>query len=243
MTIQADDKASAQPALEQCWRNVGVMGDGSCPRLDAAVHCRNCPIFAEAGQRLFEREPPAEYIDERTILLSKEAEDEFTDSEAVIVFRIREEWLALDVNTIVEVAKPRTIHRVPHRPDQLLLGIVNIRGELQLCVSLRRLLRIADGEFCQRFADIPCQLRQIRPPTYDKEIVATGIHEIHSGLRAIKLVHQSGHMTLKEVPHETAQANHTAEIVGGDPLLENLTQIVHIHTQNAPALDAIALAP
>ena len=62
----------------------------------------------------------------------------------MLVFRVGEEWLAMDVDALVEVAQPRTIHRVPHRSDRLLMGIVNIRGELQLCVSLRKLLRIAE---------------------------------------------------------------------------------------------------
>ena len=55
MTIYHEDKTSRQPGSEQCWKIIGVMGDATCPRLDEAVHCRNCPVFAEAGQRLFER--------------------------------------------------------------------------------------------------------------------------------------------------------------------------------------------
>jgi chemotaxis-related protein WspD len=146
MTIHREDKASQEPAVQQCWKSIGVMGDATCPKLEEAVHCRNCPVFSEAGQQLFEREPPAEYIEEQTILLSEEADDDDAGSEAMIVFRIGEEWLALDVDAIVEVAQPRTIHRVPHRTDHLLMGIVNIRGELQLCVSLRKLLRIAEDD-------------------------------------------------------------------------------------------------
>ena len=45
---------------------------------------------------------------------------------------------------LVEVTEPRSVHRVPHRGG-LLAGLVNIRGELQLCVRLARLLGIADA--------------------------------------------------------------------------------------------------
>src|SRR5205823_77298 len=45
----------------------------------------------------------------------------------------------------------RAAQRVPHRSDRLLKGLVNIRGELHLCVDLRELLGIdtavpSDGE-------------------------------------------------------------------------------------------------
>ncbi len=147
MSISQSDNRQSVPMVEQCWKTIGVMGDGSCEKLATAVHCRNCPVFMEAGQQLFEREPPAEYVQEQTAVLSEEVADEAVGSEAMIVFRIAEEWLALDVEAVVEVAEPRPVHRVPHRTDRLLMGIVNIRGELQLCVSLRALLGV-DGADC-----------------------------------------------------------------------------------------------
>ena len=131
-------------AAEPCWRTIGVAGDGSCSELARVVHCRNCSVFANAGQQLFEREPPAEYVAEQTALLAEKLDVAAARSEAMIVFRIDEEWLALDVTAVVEVAEPRPVYRVPHRSDRLLMGIANIRGELQLCVSLRALLGI-DG--------------------------------------------------------------------------------------------------
>jgi len=137
-----DKTAFSDAAGEPCWKTVGVMGDGSCPELPAAVHCRNCKVFMEAGRQLFEREPPADYVEEQTAQLSQEVSEQAAGSEAMIIFRVGSEWLALDVQSVVEVAEPRTVHRVPHRSDRLLLGIVNIRGELQLCVSLREVLGI-----------------------------------------------------------------------------------------------------
>jgi len=144
VSISQNDNTQSAPMVAQCWKTIGVMGDGSCEKLAMAVHCHNCPVFMEAGQQLFEREPPAEYVRERTAQLSGQVAEEATGSEPMIVFRIEEEWLALDVDAVVEVAELRPVHRVPHRTDRLLMGVVNIRGELQLCVSLRALLGI-DG--------------------------------------------------------------------------------------------------
>jgi chemotaxis-related protein WspD len=146
METHRDKMTDFDAAVEPCWKLIGVMGDGSCPELSSAVHCRNCKVFMEAGQQLFERQPPAEYVEEQTTQLAEEVLDGAVDSDAMIIFRIGEEWLALDVATVVEVAEPRAVHRVPHRTDRLLLGIVNIRGELQLCVSLRELLGIGGAD-------------------------------------------------------------------------------------------------
>ena len=129
----------------ECYNRIGVMGDGSCPELETAVHCRNCPLFVAAGKKLFEREPPAEYVEEQTRQLAKEVSAETSDAVAVAVFRIGEEWLAFAVQVVAEVTQRRTVHRIPHRSDRRLMGLVNIRGELQLCVSLGDLLGIEPG--------------------------------------------------------------------------------------------------
>jgi chemotaxis-related protein WspD len=130
----------------ECYNRIGVMGDGTCPELETAVHCRNCPVFVAAGEKLFEREPPAEYVEEQTRQLAKEVSAETTDTVAVAVFRIGEEWLAFAVHVVAEVTQRRTVHLIPHRSGRRLMGLVNIRGELQLCVSLGDLLGIEPGD-------------------------------------------------------------------------------------------------
>jgi chemotaxis-related protein WspD len=50
------------------------------------------------------------------------------------------EWLALPTHVCQEVAERRLIHTLPHRSGAILLGLVNIRGEIRLCVSLTQLL-------------------------------------------------------------------------------------------------------
>src|SRR2546422_1979826 len=40
--------------------------------------------------------------------------------------------------SIAEVAERRVIHSLPHRRTGIVLGVVNVRGELLVCVSLGR---------------------------------------------------------------------------------------------------------
>jgi chemotaxis-related protein WspD len=134
------------PVLDDCWQRIGVWGDHSCGELTAVIHCHNCPVFARAGRSLFDRPPPPEWLDEWTARLAHQEVEATGDVLALIVFRVGGEWLAFDVRSMVEVAAPRRFHRVPHRRDRVLLGIANIRGELQLCLSLRDLLGITTDE-------------------------------------------------------------------------------------------------
>jgi chemotaxis-related protein WspD len=126
---------------DDCWNRIGVRGDRSCPELAQHVHCQNCPVFAAAGRRFLDAPTPSGYLEEWTERLAAPVEEAAADLEGVLVFRLADEWLALPVHALVEVTTPRPVHRVPHRGG-LLAGLVNIRGELCLCVHLARLLGI-----------------------------------------------------------------------------------------------------
>jgi chemotaxis-related protein WspD len=127
-----------------CWRHIGVWGDRSCPELLKVVHCRNCPVFAAAGRRFLDGPSPEGYLEEWTERLARPAEETATDVQSVLTFRLGEEWLALRVQVLVEVTTPRPVRRIPRRAG-LLAGLVNIRGELHLCVRLAQLLGITPG--------------------------------------------------------------------------------------------------
>lgn len=73
------------------------------------------------------------------------ADDGGEEARTVLIFRIGPEWLALPAAILQEVAEPRRPHALPHRRDKLVLGIVNVRGELIICVSLATLLGIEAG--------------------------------------------------------------------------------------------------
>ena len=125
-----------------CWRRIGVTGDRSCPELEAYIHCRNCPVMADAARAFFDRLAPIGYLESWSGILEERTAGGDTDALSVLVFRLADEWLALPATVLVEVTKERRCHRVPHRTGGVLEGVVNIRGQLQVCVSAQRLLGI-----------------------------------------------------------------------------------------------------
>ena len=62
---------------------------------------------------------------------------------SVLIFRLATAWLALPTSVCQEVAEKRAIHTLPHRRGSMVLGVVNIRGELRVCVSLSQCLGFA----------------------------------------------------------------------------------------------------
>lgn len=127
---------------EECWRRIGVTGDRSCKELETYIHCRNCPVMAEAARAFFDRLAPVGYLESWSGILEERGARRDLEVVSVLVFRVADEWLALPTTVLVEVTKERRCHRVPHRTGGVLEGLVNIRGQLQLCVSVQRLLGI-----------------------------------------------------------------------------------------------------
>jgi chemotaxis-related protein WspD len=131
--------------MPECWRRIGVAGDRSCPELESVIHCRNCPVLAEAARGFFDRAAPEGYLDDWRAILEEPAEAAAADATSMLVFRLDAEWLALPTAVLVEVTPVRALHRLPHRSGGVLSGLVNIRGQLQLCVSLHGLLGLTGG--------------------------------------------------------------------------------------------------
>ncbi|HUS67339.1 MAG TPA: chemotaxis protein CheW [Kofleriaceae bacterium] len=134
--------SAVKPGDPGCWNAIGVTGDASCPLLRDVIHCRNCTVYTSAGRALMERPPPPGYVDEWTDFLAEAKVRAAPRTLAVLVFRVGDEWLGLDTADVIEVAEARSVHRIPHRPGPVLSGLVNIRGQLLLAVSLHGLLRM-----------------------------------------------------------------------------------------------------
>ena len=128
--------------VDDCWNRIGVNGDRTCPELEQHVHCRNCPVFARAARAFFDRKAPEGYLAEWSELLGRPAEGGSIDDMALLVFRLGSEWLALALSVVSEVTMLRPVHRVPHRTNRVFSGLVSLRGQLQLCVSLHGLLDV-----------------------------------------------------------------------------------------------------
>ncbi|MGO9467617.1 MAG: chemotaxis protein CheW [Isosphaeraceae bacterium] len=144
------------PSDRDCWSRIGVSGDRSCPELIPFVHCRNCPVFAAAARSFFNRPAPEGYLEEWSRWLARSDERDaggldqrLEDSGgfrphsavlSVLIFRLGAEYLAFRTDALAEVTRLHPVHRVPHRSNQILAGLVNLRGQVELCVSLHGLL-------------------------------------------------------------------------------------------------------
>lgn len=136
--------AVKQP-MPECWRTIGVSGDRSCAELETFIHCRNCPVLADAARTFFDRAAPAGYLDAWRAILEEPATATAEAACSTLVFRLDQEWLALPTTTLVEVTTVRALHRLPHRTNGIVAGLVNVRGQLQICVSLHALLGLRGG--------------------------------------------------------------------------------------------------
>jgi len=143
---------------KDCWNQIGVMGNCTCPELEQLIHCRNCPVYLAANPRLVEHEATGEDRDSLsesaianrgTNPLPPETKEVPLDSDgdtlanglttldssntvSVLIFRLGVEWFGLSAKLFKEVTQTKKIHTVPHRSNQIFLGVVNVRGELLL---------------------------------------------------------------------------------------------------------------
>jgi len=148
MTTTLVTAAATADAIEidDCWNRIGVGGDQTCERLAEYIHCRNCPVYASAAQRNLQRAVGAGYKQEWAARFRQPAIDTQALDASCLVFRIGREWLSLPTKLFVAVAPEARPHRLPHRTDRGLTGIVNVGGTLYPCMSLAALLGIDDSE-------------------------------------------------------------------------------------------------
>lgn len=116
--------------MAHCWRKIGVYGgDHSCVLIAQAHHCRNCQVFQDAARGAFAVEAPE---DEEAHEFAPAGEP----SVSLLVFRLGESWFGLPTGSLAELAGNGAVRRVAHRSRGALEGLVGVRGELHLCVSL-----------------------------------------------------------------------------------------------------------
>ena len=142
------DSERSRP-VHDCWNRIGVRGDQTCVELSRHTHCRNCPVYGAAAIALLDRPLPDESRSSWTAQYAGTRRDTSRVTASVLVFRIGEEWLALPTASVHEVSDPRPIHVLPRRRNAAEgrpagAGLVNVRGDLVIHVSLAALLAI-DG--------------------------------------------------------------------------------------------------
>src|SRR5262245_14587544 len=95
------------------------------------------------AQQLLDRPADGQYLAEWTRLLQlPRVSREKAYENSVVIFRVQQERLALTTLVFSVVAETRPIHRIPHRSGNILLGIVNLRGQLLLCFAMAKVLEI-----------------------------------------------------------------------------------------------------
>jgi chemotaxis-related protein WspD len=157
--------------VSDCWRTIGRPGAGTCPELPQHLLCRNCPTYSAAALRLLDRPAPADYVREWTTHLAAEARRASGATTSVFVFRLCSEWLALPTAVIEQITEPSRVHTLPHRTLPV-RGVVSVRGELIVCVSLEALLGLS-GQHA------PAASPRLVVMSFDGTRVAFQPHEVH----------------------------------------------------------------
>ena len=186
------------PGTEACWNDIGVQGNRACPKLEAVIHCRNCPVYSRAGLQLLDRPLLPEYRRAWTEHFAQKKALAAPAKTSALLFRISSEWFALPTPAFQEVAERRLVHSLPHRRQGIVLGLVNVRGELLICVSLAHLLGLDQS---RRHAS--------QHPTYDRLLVTQwdGHHFVFPA-NEVRGVHRF------QAPELTGAAGHAGEEQG-----------------------------
>ena len=125
-----------------CWNQIGVWGDRTCPELEKVAHCRNCPVYSSAGRQLLDRGAPGGYLVDWTRVLAREKKVERRAQETVVLFRVGDEWFGIPTRLCAEIVEDRTVHWLPHRSDSTFTGLVSVQGEIYKCISLSDFLEL-----------------------------------------------------------------------------------------------------
>jgi chemotaxis-related protein WspD len=175
----------AAPGMAECWQQIGVWSKQKrCPVLQEVIHCRNCEVFIRSGRRLLDQELPETYRSQWAEIMASEKKAAQFQTLSLILFRIESEWLALRTQVLSEVIDPQPLkrHSLPHRKNRVLTGIINVRGEIQLCVSLKELLGI-EPSAAKTSEQTPYQRMMVIDSEDGKWVFPVseiiGIHRIH----------------------------------------------------------------
>src|SRR5450432_1813755 len=105
-----------------------------------------------SAARLLDREVPDESLRDSTAHVAAKKTVVELGTKSVVIFRIGTEWLALPTDVLQEIGDRCTVRRLPDHRGGILSGLVNVRGELLLCVALGVVLGLDKAAEGQRTA-------------------------------------------------------------------------------------------
>lgn len=141
-SIGPDPASPGTGAIDACWSRIGVWGRADCAELTTHIHCRNCPVYSHAAAAMLDGAIPDGYLEEWTTHVAAPKHSPVAAAFSLLVFRINAEWFALPMSVLDEVVERRPVRTLPHTRSAFIRGIVNIGGQLLVCVSLTRLLEL-----------------------------------------------------------------------------------------------------
>jgi len=183
-------------ALTDCWNTIGVGGDQSCRELKQHHHCHHCPVYSASAAQLLNRPFPSSYRKEWTTHFAQEKQVATPAKTSGIIFRVGGEWLAMPTQAFQEVAEHRTMHTLPHRRRGVVLGIVNIRGELLICAALGKILGLGTTTMVKPHLTV---FNRILVANWNGQRFAFPVDEVHG-------VHRFHSADLREPPATVARS-------------------------------------
>lgn len=185
---------------QDCWNVIGVTGDRSCAELTAHTHCRNCPSYASAAATRLDRPVADEAIDVATEYYAAPREVENAASASCFVFRLGAEWLAIPMALLDEVVTTRATHSLPHRRGAVKIGVISVRGDIVVHVSLAGLLGIPDD------AASPAGVHAHRQSAPRVVVLADRRGRIAISVDEVMGIHRYDPVVLRPVPATLGQA-------------------------------------
>jgi chemotaxis-related protein WspD len=128
----------------------------------------------------------------------REVED--AASASCFVFRLGSEWLALPMALLDEVVAARATHSLPHRRGAVKIGVLSVRGDILVHVSLAGLLGIPDDEAAPPSAN---GHRRSAPRVV---VLADGRGRLAISVDEVMGIHRYDPVVLRPVPATLGQA-------------------------------------
>ena len=174
----------SETVINACWKQIGNFGDKSCPELKTHLRCLNCEVFRAAAATLLNRKAPEDYLTFWTERIARPRQQKLAGTRSIVIFRIGAEWLALPTEVFLEVVELRPVHTLPHRNDALVRGMVMVRGELLICVSLPHLLGFDRSASSQEGVRKGKRVyERMLVVAHEGERVVFSVDEVHVGVR------------------------------------------------------------
>ncbi len=167
--------------MNDCWNQIGVRGDRSCEKLTTHIHCRNCEVYAGAARHSLQRAVGHDYREQWAHQLRQPQASADVRDRSGLAFRIGAEWLLLPTAMVVAVAPSAPSHKLPHRTNTGLAGIVNVGGTICPAVALDQVLGIdAQGQAAAARRHVFARLVVI---AWDAQRYALPVADLHGIVR------------------------------------------------------------